>query len=82
MCHYNGSQENTWRKRAITMTTSKYPMAFFGPGHDATVTIFARDGSVVVTQSGIEMGQGLHTKVSSGHLEWYRDGTGALHQGQ
>ena len=57
-------------------------MAFFGPGHDATVTIFARDGSVVVTQSGIEMGQGLHTKVSSGHLEWYRDGTGALHQGQ
>ena len=54
-------------------------MAFFGPGHDATVTIFARDGSVVVTQSGIEMG---HTKVSSGHSEWYRDGTGALHQGQ
>ena len=35
--------------------------------------------SVVVTQSGIEMGQGLHTKVSSGHSEWNRDGT---HQGQ
>ena len=38
--------------------------------------------SVVVTQSGIEMGQGLHTKVSGGHSEWYRDGTGAPHQGQ
>ena len=33
----------------------------------------------MVTQSGIEMGQGLHTKVSSGHSEWNRDGT---HQGQ
>ena len=36
----------------------------------------------MVTQSGIEMGQGLHTKVSGGHSEWYRDGTGAPHQGQ
>ena len=33
----------------------------------------------MVTQSGIEMGQGLHTKVSGGHSEWYRDGTGAPH---
>ena len=33
----------------------------------------------MVTQSGIEMG---HTKVSGGHSEWYRDGTGAPHQGQ
>ena len=31
----------------------------------------------MVTQSDIEMGQGLHTKVSGGHSEWYRDGTGA-----
>ena len=38
--------------------------------------------SVVVTQSDIEMGQGLHTKVSGGHSEWYRDGIGAPHQGQ
>ena len=29
----------------------------------------------MVNQSGIEMGQGLHTKVSGGHSEWYRDGT-------
>ena len=36
----------------------------------------------MVTQSGIEMGQGLHTKVSGGHSEWYRDGTGAPHQGK
>ena len=46
------------------------------------VYIWDRDStprSVVVTQSGIEMG---HTKVSGGHSEWNRDGTGAPHQGQ
>ena len=47
---------------------------------DGTVVVTKVRGStprsVVVTQSGIEMG---HTKVSGGHSEWNRDGT---HQGQ
>ena len=43
------------------------------------IEIWDTSRSVVVTQSGIEIG---HTKVSSGHSEWYRDGTGAPHQGQ
>ncbi|KAK3789287.1 hypothetical protein RRG08_001677 [Elysia crispata] len=60
------NQENLWKKRGITMTTCKYGMIYFGSGHGATVTIFARDGSVQVSQGGVEMGQGLYTKVAQG----------------
>ncbi|GFO17413.1 xanthine dehydrogenase/oxidase [Plakobranchus ocellatus] len=60
------NQENKWKKRAITMTTSKHHMHHYGPGLGATVTIYGRDGSVAVTQGGVEMGQGLYTKVAQG----------------
>lgn len=45
------------------MTTNKYGMMYFGPGYGATVSIYARDGSVAVSQGGVEMGQGLYMKV-------------------
>ncbi|GFO39127.1 aldehyde oxidase, partial [Plakobranchus ocellatus] len=60
------NQENLWKKRGITMTTCKYAMAYMGPGHGATVSIYGRDGSVVISQGGVEMGQGLYTKVAQG----------------
>ncbi|GFS13931.1 xanthine dehydrogenase/oxidase [Elysia marginata] len=60
------NQENMWKKRGITMTTCKYGISYFGSGHGATVTIFARDGSVQISQGGVEMGQGLYTKVAQG----------------
>uniref|UniRef100_A0A0B7B2H5 FAD-binding PCMH-type domain-containing protein n=1 Tax=Arion vulgaris TaxID=1028688 RepID=A0A0B7B2H5_9EUPU len=60
------NQENLWKKRGITMTTNKYGMMYFGTGHSAYVSIYARDGSVAVSQGGVEMGQGLYTKVAQG----------------
>lgn len=45
------------------MTTMKYGIAYFGVGIGATVTVFGRDGTVAVSQGGVEMGQGLYTKV-------------------
>lgn len=41
----------------------KFHVEYFGSLH-ALVSIFHRDGSVSVTVGGIEMGQGLNTKVA------------------
>ncbi|XP_055877626.1 uncharacterized protein LOC106059685 [Biomphalaria glabrata] len=60
------NQENLWKKRGITMTTCKYGMNCFGTGQAANVSIYGRDGTVVICQGGVEMGQGLYTKVIQG----------------
>ncbi|XP_012939556.1 xanthine dehydrogenase isoform X2 [Aplysia californica] len=58
------NKSNTWRKRGLTMTTVKYGMNYFPPGHYCNISVFAADGTVSVMTSGVEMGQGLYTKVA------------------
>lgn len=60
------NSQNTWRKRGIYMLPVKY-----GSGYNlvqleqasALVSIYATDGTVVINQNGVDMGQGLVTKV-------------------
>jgi xanthine dehydrogenase molybdopterin-binding subunit B len=55
-----------WRKRGITATPTKFGISFttkFLNQAGALVHIYT-DGSVLVTHGGVEMGQGLHTKVA------------------
>ncbi|XP_058788820.1 xanthine dehydrogenase/oxidase-like [Phymastichus coffea] len=59
----NFNIENRWKKRGISIVPMKYPFQIIGNYH-SLVSIHARDGSVSVTTAGIEMGQGLHTKVA------------------
>ena len=40
-----------------------YKLDVFGQFH-ALVSIYARDGTVSIAHGGIEMGQGIHTKVN------------------
>ena len=57
---------NRWRKRGIAMMPVKY-----GSGYNLTqleqsavhLAVYAGDGSVVIHQGGVEMGQGLNTRV-------------------
>ena len=57
---------NRWRKRGIAMMPVKY-----GSGYNLTqleqaavhIAVYAGDGSVVIHQGGVEMGQGLITRV-------------------
>jgi xanthine dehydrogenase/oxidase len=59
------NQANRWSKRGISMVPTKFGIAF-GVRHlnqaGALVHIYT-DGSVMITHGGVEMGQGLHTKV-------------------
>jgi xanthine dehydrogenase molybdopterin-binding subunit B len=36
----------------------------FGVKHHCLISVFGGDGTISVTHSGIEMGQGINTKVS------------------
>lgn len=58
------NKENRWRKRGLSIVPTKY-----GPFLDlhlnqagALVNVYT-DGSVLISHGGIEMGQGLHTKM-------------------
>ena len=57
-------QANRWRKRGVTMNGIKHGLFWEGTGYPAHVSIYARDGTVAVLQPGVEMGQGLFTKVT------------------
>ncbi|XP_028989633.1 aldehyde oxidase 6 isoform X2 [Betta splendens] len=59
------NQQNRWKKRGMSMIPIKYGIAFsegFLNQAAALVHVY-KDGSVLVTHGGIEMGQGIHTKM-------------------
>ncbi|KAL6258955.1 hypothetical protein P5V15_008880 [Pogonomyrmex californicus] len=61
--HYN--RENRFKKKGIAIVPTKFGIAFtalFLNQAGALVHIYT-DGSVLISHSGVEMGQGLHTKM-------------------
>lgn len=57
---------NRWKKRGIAMVPTKFGISFttkFMNQAGALVHVYT-DGTVLVTHGGVEMGQGLHTKVA------------------
>ncbi|XP_071706054.1 xanthine dehydrogenase 1-like [Rutidosis leptorrhynchoides] len=58
--------KNRWKKRGVAMIPTKFGIAFttkFMNQAGALVQVYT-DGTVLVTHGGVEMGQGLHTKVA------------------
>lgn len=56
--------KNRWRKRGVAMLPVKYGSGYNLPLLEqatATVSVYQADGTVVIHQSGVEMGQGLLT---------------------
>ena len=63
----NFNQKNRWRKRGISMIPIKYGISYtYRPMNQggAYVVVFSSDGTVTIEHGGIEMGQGIHTKVA------------------
>lgn len=63
MCYF--FSENRWKKRGLALVPSKFGIAFgalFLNQATALVHVYT-DGSVLLSHGGMEMGQGLHTKM-------------------
>ncbi|XP_034131067.1 xanthine dehydrogenase [Drosophila guanche] len=54
---------NRWTKRGLGLAVMNFPVIYIGQ-FPATVAIYHVDGTVVVTHGGIEMGQGMNTKIA------------------
>ncbi|GLT78778.1 hypothetical protein SLA2020_503040 [Shorea laevis] len=62
----NFNHQNRWKKRGVAMVPTKFGISFttkFMNQAGALVHVYT-DGTVLVTHGGVEMGQGLHTKVA------------------
>jgi len=59
------NQSNKWKKRGMSLVPMRFGhvMKGFGIRYSCMISVFAGDGTISVTTSGIEMGQGLNTKV-------------------
>jgi len=59
------SSENRWKKRGLALVPTKYGIAFgslFLEQGAALLHVYT-DGSILLSHGGMEMGQGLHTKM-------------------
>ncbi|XP_073971381.1 uncharacterized protein isoform X1 [Rhodnius prolixus] len=57
------NKANRWKKKGISVMPVVFPVDFFF-SHHAMVSIYSGDGTVTVTHGGVEMGQGVNTKVA------------------
>jgi xanthine dehydrogenase/oxidase len=60
--NYNSS--NLWRKRGISICPVRYGMGWAGYNAGIRVGVSQGDGTVTISHSGCEIGQGINTKVA------------------
>ncbi|MFN3848942.1 MAG: molybdopterin cofactor-binding domain-containing protein [Spirosomataceae bacterium] len=61
------NKANKWKKRGISMIPLKYGLGYnlgFLMQGGALIDVYASDGSVLVSHGGVEMGQGVMTKLA------------------
>ncbi len=56
-------QTNRWRKRGINMVPMRFNMEWAGLMYSTQVSVYQADGTVAISHGGIEVGQGINTKV-------------------
>lgn len=60
----NFNKNNLWRKKGISIEPVKYGIGYAYYNAGCQIGIYKSDGTITVCHSGVEMGQGINTKVS------------------
>ncbi|XP_026741880.1 aldehyde oxidase 1-like [Trichoplusia ni] len=55
--------QNRWKKRGLRWAFCRWPPAG-GANLDINLSVYHADGSIIITHGGVEMGQGINTKVA------------------
>ena len=58
------NRENRWKKRGLSLVPVRYMHNYFGTRYHVHISVYADDGTIAVSHGGIEMGQGINTKVA------------------
>jgi len=59
------SEANRWRKRGLTMSPVRFGLPWnAGTPYTVFVSIYFVDGTVAIAHGGVEIGQGINTKVA------------------
>ena len=56
-------KENRWRKRGLSLVPLKYGIIWMTYSTTALVSVYTGDGTVSIVHGGVEIGQGINTKV-------------------
>ncbi|XP_073945954.1 uncharacterized protein isoform X2 [Choristoneura fumiferana] len=57
------NSQNAWKKQAIQISTMSYPIGY-AFNFPVTISVYHADGTILISHGGIEMGQGINTKVA------------------
>ena len=57
------NEANRWRKKGISVIPIRFPCYWMGGNYNCLIAVFHNGGTVGITHGGVEMGQGLNTKV-------------------
>ncbi|XP_020903902.1 xanthine dehydrogenase isoform X2 [Exaiptasia diaphana] len=58
------NKANRWRKRGISLVPLRWSIQYGGEMFTSMVSIYHGDGTIAVNHAGIEVGQGINTKVA------------------
>lgn len=56
------NKNNWWKKKGLSVVMMKFPLQY-STAFNSMVSIFNMDGTIAISHGGIEMGQGINTKV-------------------
>lgn len=57
------NRENAWKKKSLKLSLMSFPIVYVW-NFPVTISVYHGDGSIAISHGGIEMGQGIHTKIA------------------